>query len=359
MGWGAGGSCAHSTPRWRTCESAALLGSQTAATRQSTRETSVRKEERVGWRHAASTRWLQAAHKALYGVLRGPRDVEEPALCPRLSAAQVASDPSAAALHLTQAGVLRVDGVIDKALARALHAQCEQQLELALRHLRSGGARPTDWLAEHLLSLGPDLGKRHDCKLPLLPHVREALAQALRTLAAPIRLVVGSDAELFELSVVVSEPGCGRQPLHADFPQYADGEGAVAIVAFVATHDLRATMGPTIFLPRTHTAQFHAAFDATADDVDAREKLLAAQPAVSPVLRSGDVVLMDSALIHGGGANIVSRRALFHFSFKRPDAYPGGRFSSLLESLRGKHFLNEADDWLAEAPVDEATGMVL
>jgi hypothetical protein len=50
---------------------------------------------------------------------------------------------------------------------------------------------------------------------------------------------------------------------------------------------------------------------------------------------------VDSALYHAGGANTLARRALFHFSFLRPGAYPGGRFSSLLEELRGRCRLNE------------------
>lgn len=77
-----------------------------------------------------------------------------------------------------------------------------------------------------------------------------------------------------------------------------------------------------------------------------------AQPSVRPALRGGDLVLMDSALIHGGGANSLRRRALFHFSFKRPEAYPGGRFSSLLESLRGQRHLRDAARWLASDDPD-------
>ena len=40
-------------------------------------------------------------------------------------------------------------------------------------------------------------------------------------------------------------------------------------------------------------------------------------------------------------------RALFHFSFKLRDVYPGGRFSSLLEELRGRYTLSDLR-WLAD-----------
>ena len=50
----------------------------------------------------------------------------------------------------------------------------------------------------------------------------------------------------------------------------------------------------------------------------------------------------------------LERRALFHFSFKRPGAYTGGRFSSLLDELRGRHTLSD-QEWLsARAPTSRS-----
>lgn len=65
----------------------------------------------------------------------------------------------------------------------------------------------------------------------------------------------------------------------------------------------------------------------------------------TPILRAGDCVLMDSALMHAGGANTLAPRALFHFSFKQASAYPTGRLSSLREELRGRFKLAEWRTW--------------
>ena len=104
---------------------------------------------------------------------------------PRLSAARVAADPATAAAHLLRDGLLRVDRVLALPLAATLRAQCEARLAEVLRAVKAGSGRVTEHLADHLLH-GPQLGKRHDCKLPLLGHVREALGVALAILSQVI-----------------------------------------------------------------------------------------------------------------------------------------------------------------------------
>ena len=84
------------------------------------------------------------------------------------------------------------------------------------------------------------------------PVVVDALNAALLSVGSTLLALLGEDAELFELSMIQSEPGTPRQAFHADFPPYKDTD-VVAFVVFLALEDQVSGMGPTIFLPRTHT----------------------------------------------------------------------------------------------------------
>lgn len=147
--------------------------------------------------------------------------------------------------------------------------------------------------------------------------------------------VLGDDAELFELAALVSDPGAPRQPMHPDTTRQKDapgdgGEGASAggvggegdapavVTAFVALQDVDEEMGPTVFLPRSQSAEAHAAF--YADDASGsttKAELLRTAPQALGLLRTGDASLFDSRLLHAGGANrSPRRRVLFYFSFK-------------------------------------------
>jgi hypothetical protein len=52
-------------------------------------------------------------------------------------------------------------------------------------------------------------------------------------------------------------------------------------------------------------------------------------------LRKGDVLVMDSRVIHGGGANDGARRALMYCSLHAPSRLPKGHSCSMLEEYRG------------------------
>lgn len=250
---------------------------------------------------------------------------------PRARASRL--DATAAVAALRRYGCLRVDGVLPAELCNRLLAHSEGAMEAALASAKSGEVRATDAFAEHLLA-GDQVGKRLDHKLRLdEPVVRAALLQSLQALCGVYDALLGADAELFELSTIISELGTPQQGLHPDFPPYGD-VSPVALVVFLALSDLSIRQGPTSFLPSTHTISFHATPQEERDDAD-----LARLPRCTPLLRRGDAVIMDSALYHAGGANRHARRTLFHFTLKRRDAYPGGRFSSLLEELRGRHTL--------------------
>uniref|UniRef100_A0A7S3EQ43 Phytanoyl-CoA dioxygenase n=1 Tax=Haptolina ericina TaxID=156174 RepID=A0A7S3EQ43_9EUKA len=103
-------------------------------------------------------------------------------------------------------------------------------------------------------------------------------------------------------------------------------------------------MGPTTFLPRTHTddkahvelrthspssgrAASFVDLESTATAMSAgpppsaRDDLLQRCPRRLGLLKAGDAILFDSRVLHCGGSNdSASRRALFYFSFKRKGA---------------------------------------
>ena len=142
-------------------------------------------------------------------------------------------------------------------------------------------------------------------------------------------------------------------------------DGPTILTAFCALQDIDETMGPTIFLPATHTTEAHEAFftyenfeaafsdcddDEEEEEVDhEREARIAAiLDAWSPwrgELSTGDVSLFDSRCLHAGGANVSQRqRVLFYCSFIRAE-HASASCGTLLDSYRDKHKLRDWREW--------------
>ena len=64
--------------------------------------------------------------------------------------------------------------------------------------------------------------------------------------------LVGDAGVLQEIACLISEPGSRQQPLHPDTP-YTSSPPLYA--AFVALQDIDVEMGPTVYLPGTHTRE--------------------------------------------------------------------------------------------------------
>eukprot|EP00445_Apocalathium_hangoei_P089454 CAMPEP_0204205744 /NCGR_PEP_ID=MMETSP0361-20130328/70557_1 /ASSEMBLY_ACC=CAM_ASM_000343 /TAXON_ID=268821 /ORGANISM="Scrippsiella Hangoei, Strain SHTV-5" /LENGTH=408 /DNA_ID=CAMNT_0051169055 /DNA_START=37 /DNA_END=1260 /DNA_ORIENTATION=- len=154
---------------------------------------------------------------------------------------------------------------------------------------------------------------RWDMRLPLAPVVHDALRELLAggdgTLGSTFELLTGgSGAELWELGVVVSEPGAAGQPVHFDAP------ARCLFSAFVALQDVAPEMGPTMFLPGTHTQVAHRRFEAH------RAAFVQEAPATVARLSAGDAVVYDSRVLHCGGENIsTSQRILMYITFRCGD----------------------------------------
>ena len=196
---------------------------------------------------------------------------------------------------------------------------------------------------------------RWDFRLPTsAPIVRQALAELLgkgASLGDALEALAGSDAELWELSALISSPGAAPQVVHRDIDledlgtrAKADGYRPVLLTAFVALQPVTRDMGPTRFLPGTHDLASEAGATNLPEHATALLKELAATgtsgnfggeeededgdggdgslPLDSHVglLDTGEVALYDSRLLHCGGANRSEKeRVLFYVTFRAED----------------------------------------
>jgi len=246
---------------------------------------------------------------------------------------------------LEEEGVVRVNGVLSASTAALLRADVIARRDAAYEAIANGA----DWratFADVLLKT-----KRCDLLLPLKGSrsvqlaLRELLcdAEADRggkatpsTLYSVLSAALGEDATLYELASLVSEPGSPRQPVHPDTPHQKQ---TPLLTCFIALQDVDESMGATIFLPGTHTADAHAHFE---HDVAARDALLAKRLSTVALLKAGDASLFDSRTLHCGGLNdgaLGATRALFYVSFQNPRiALPVGNVGSILPAVKQKSY---------------------
>jgi len=240
------------------------------------------------------------------------------------TAAAAAAEPAVAAATLRAEGLLRVDGIVPPEATAALVAHIEARLEAGRVAVREDEMREYQYFGAVLCR-----NNRYDLKLALEPPVEAVLLPVLEQLRGLLSELL-PDAELFELAALVSDPGAPRQPVHPDTPHKEGVDAPAIITGFLALQDVDEAMGPTVFLPRTHTAPVHARFN---DEAGKAEVLKQSSQALG-VLGNGDLSLFDSRLLHCGGANTAKkRRILFYFSFKAGDQRPPP--GTILASLRG------------------------
>eukprot|EP00965_Chrysotila_dentata_P040997 1359522-Pleurochrysis_carterae.AAC.1 len=228
-------------------------------------------------------------------------------------------------LHLD--GVVQMANVLPVALVRALASRVDQLLAKELSASDSDKSM-----------FGNVLGRfqRYDLKLDIqVPAVKLAIDALLPKMGPPLARLLGSHPELYELAALVSDPGAPRQQVHSDTDW---ATRPIAFTCFVALQDISHEMGPTVFLPRTHTCDAHEDYNSSvASDMD---DLLSTAASRVGLLRAGDCIIFDSRLMHCASANTsCSRRTLFYFSFRRQHGaqhIPG----TILQSLAGKFSLD-------------------
>ena len=217
-------------------------------------------------------------------------------------------------------GVVRIDNVLPGDLADRLREYVVELRATSTAEVASGQAKSIDRFADVLLK-----ENRCDLKIPLGPPVvMEALENVFvrSAVGSSVDALLGRKASLYELACLISDPGSNRQVVHPDNPYLPGRDKPTLLTCFIALQDVTLEMGPTVWIPQTHTEAMHQRFG----DTSTKDDLLSTQPAVLGLLTKGSCAIFDSRLLHCGSANSHpdQSRALFYVSMKNPDVgYPG------------------------------------
>mmetsp|Transcript_46632 Transcript_46632/g.87009 ORF Transcript_46632/g.87009 Transcript_46632/m.87009 type:complete len:378 (+) Transcript_46632:45-1178(+) len=237
---------------------------------------------------------------------------------------------SALAAVLKREGVVRVDGALSAELCDELRAFVLSQRAQYVLDVESGVARQQERFSDVLLKGGDT---RCDLRLPLEEPVLEALGQAFgretSALSMLVEKVLTKKAVLRECASLVSSPGSHRQTCHSDTPYQKQPP---LLTCFIALQDIcDMDLGPTVFLPRTHTAAAHETFGQ--DNPAFRDEQLRTTPSVCGLLKKGDVAVFDSRLFHLGDANRSTDppqdRVLFYATWRNPKVTSVGNPASI------------------------------
>ena len=229
---------------------------------------------------------------------------------------------------LKKDGVLRIDNVLSSDTADAVREHLYNLRYQSEKEVNEGKIQPIQRFADVLLK-----HNRCDLTIPLGDEIiTKALEESLHKspVGSTIASTFGDGAILHEFSCLMSDPGSQRQVIHPDTP-YIEGKGPVLYTCFIALQDVTLDMGPTTWLPNTHTKEAHEAFkdniEGSGGSDSPKDKLIKSQPAVLGTLSKGSCGIFDSRVLHCGTANRSKddiSRALFYFSFKSPQVgYPG------------------------------------
>ncbi len=132
-------------------------------------------------------------------------------------------------------------------------------------------------------------------------------------ISTAIESILGKDAELYELSTMISDPGSQAQPLHPDI-KYQDTLHPL-LTCFIALQDIDSQMGPTVFMKKSATKEYHKDLHDRHLDKDAKG-LVAKSYNELGTLDKGDCSMYSAMTLHCGSANKSDkRRRLFYFSF--------------------------------------------
>ncbi|KAJ8605388.1 hypothetical protein CTAYLR_002406 [Chrysophaeum taylorii] len=130
----------------------------------------------------------------------------------------------------------------------------------------------------------------------------------------------GPEAVLYDFYGLRTEPGSFRQPIHSDTPFQ---RVPPLYASFVALQDVDLDMGPTTFLPGTHT-ETDARLDFDVGMLDGRrDAMLAKAKPKFALLEAGDLVIFDMRVLHFGAANHPDKgatRIFLNLTFRNPRA---------------------------------------
>lgn len=152
--------------------------------------------------------------------------------------------------------------------------------------------------------------------------VANALQQALPKLEPVIEAALGPDCILTECTALIVDAGSDCQPLHADTMWTPHAE---VLAVFLALQDVTSDMGPTQMLPKTHTDPIF--WQKAIEECDPKrilsdpeylQRALGTPPLHECQIGCGTAMVMDTRLLHCGGANRSNnRRTLFYLTFAK------------------------------------------
>jgi ectoine hydroxylase-related dioxygenase (phytanoyl-CoA dioxygenase family) len=235
---------------------------------------------------------------------------------------------------LREFGVVRIDNILNPSLADSLRRKVFDLRHESEQAIAAGTLNPKAVFANVLLT-----HNRRDMTLPIGPEwTAHALSRIL--LESPVGLTVesilGKQALLREWSCLISDPQSQRQVVHPDTPWQPE---PVLYTCFLALQDVTMDMGPTTWLPETHTQPIHKQFQ---DESGPKDHLLATTPNVLGILPKGACAIFDSRLLHCGGSNKSDQsRALLYCSFQNPQVVNPGNPGSIRSDLIGKWTLQD------------------
>eukprot|EP00601_Ochromonadales_sp_CCMP2298_P024834 CAMPEP_0173272696 /NCGR_PEP_ID=MMETSP1143-20121109/1501_1 /TAXON_ID=483371 /ORGANISM="non described non described, Strain CCMP2298" /LENGTH=302 /DNA_ID=CAMNT_0014209371 /DNA_START=33 /DNA_END=938 /DNA_ORIENTATION=+ len=217
------------------------------------------------------------------------------------------------ATHVSNAiEVLARDGVVrlDNLLSLELCGRCREHINSALARVEAGADQFID---------GQETGfgnvDSKECRWDMYLDHEGAIEESLSSILHPTadagvffeRLFGGQDSEFYELSSLISDPSALSQRVHTDTTHQPK---CPLYTVFVALQDISSDMGPTVFIPGTHTSEAHSSLRHN------RDQFLASASYKRALLRAGDAVVMDSRAMHCGDGNSESRRVLMYFTLR-------------------------------------------
>lgn len=249
---------------------------------------------------------------------------------------------------VAKVGVARLDRVLSRTAAEQLRTFITDRRDQTVARAAKDAAAGARELSRVLSPSdgGDKEATRWDIRLPWDAPVEAAVREMLKAgglLAGALHtLSGGNEAELVECAAIISAEGAAPQIVHSDT---IPSDGPQLLTAFIALQEVVPHMGPTRFLPYTHSGPLSASahMGVARDEPGFCEKSCSVSALHMAV---GDCTLYDSRLLHCGGPHrpplpsIPSvERVLFYVSFRYVDASKRSRRAedSILPAVADLH----------------------
>ena len=142
-------------------------------------------------------------------------------------------------------------------------------------------------------------------------------------------LFEGQDAQFYEFGALISKLGAGSQRVHSDTTYQ---KNCPLYTVFIAMQDVHRELGPTLFIKGSNSSAAHNELR------HQRASFLSESTYHEAILNKGDMVIMDSRVLHCGDSNSRGNRVLLYFTLLNPsfeDMEGGSKFDHVQLSLHG------------------------